>query len=230
MIPTALSYILIHDKSEARQRVLRFGAVFSNCGFMSLPLQQALLGDDGVFYGAVFVAVFNLFVWSYGLVMMSGDIKQVSPKKIITNPGIIGVIIGMIIFFGQISIPEVISKPIGYFAALNTPVPMVIIGYHLSKVNILSALKDAKMYVAILIRLVLAPVITLLIMWVFKVDTTILVACIIAEAAPTAAITTMFSDKYERATGLSVDLVSISTLLSLITLPIIISLAQSLAG
>ena len=79
-----------------------------------MPLQQALLGDDGVFYGAVFVAVFNLFVWSYGLVMMSGDIKQVSPKKIITNPGIIGVIIGMIIFFAQISIPEVISKLIGY--------------------------------------------------------------------------------------------------------------------
>ena len=228
IIPTVLAYLLIHDENEKRERVLRFGAVFSNCGFMSLPLQQALLGADGVFYGAVFVAIFNLCVWSYGLIMMSGDKSQLSPKKIITNPGIIGVCIGMVLFFTQFTLPTVVKEPVGYFAALNTPLPMVIIGYHLSNVNILKALKDAKMYMSIAIRLIIAPLVLMGIMYLLKVDNTILVACVIAEAAPMAAITTMFSAKYDKATGLSVDLVSISTILSLITLPLVISLAQSI--
>ena len=227
LIPAVLSHILIHDKDKARERVLRFGSVFSNCGFMSLPLQQALIGDDGVFYGAVFVAVFNLLCWTYGLVLMSGDKRQLSPKKIITNPGIIGVSIGMIIFFCGINLPQVISKPVGYFAALNTPMPMFIIGYHLSKANILKALKERGLYITLALRLVVSPLLLFGIMYLFKIDSTIIIACVIASGAPTAAITTMFSTKFKRATELSVDLVSFGTLLSLITIPLIVAFVQS---
>lgn len=228
LIPIILSYIFIHEKDKARQRVLRFGSVFSNCGFMSLPLQQALLGDDGVFYGAVFVAVFNLLCWTYGLITMSGDIKQLSPKKIAINPGIIGVVIGMAIFFSGISLPQVISKPINYFAALNTPLPMFIIGYHFSKSNIVSTLKDRALYMALFIRLILSPVLLTALMYFTKTDSTIFIACTIAAAAPTAAITTMFSSKYGGDTDLSVNLVSLGTLLSLITIPLTVGFAKFL--
>lgn len=230
LIPTLLSYALIHDKDKARQKVLRFGSIFSNCGFMALPLQQALLGDIGVFYGAVFVAVFNLLCWSYGLVLMSGDRKQLSPKKIITNPGIIGVLIGMIIFFFGVGtkLPEVISKPIGYFAALNTPMPMFIIGYHLSKASVIKALKEKQLYFAVIIRLIVSPILVFAIMYLLKVDSTIIVACTVASGAPTAAMATMFASKYDCDTELSVNLVSLTTLLSLITLPIIVGFAESI--
>ena len=80
-----LARLFIRDKNEAEKKVLQFSVIFSNCGFMSLPLQKALLGDDGWFFGSIFVAVFNVFCWTYGLADMSGDKKQLSIKKLALN-------------------------------------------------------------------------------------------------------------------------------------------------
>ena len=122
MAATILLVSLIFKGKDSKKRVLRFATVFSNCAFMSFPLQEAVLGDDGLFYGAVFVAVFNILVWTYGLVCMSGDIKEISAKKLITNPGIIGVVIAIIIFALNIRLPYMIGQPVEYMAALMTSV------------------------------------------------------------------------------------------------------------
>ena len=90
--------LIFHDKDESRKAVIRFATIYSNCAFMSLPLQKAILGDDGWFYGSIFVAVFNIFVWTHGLVSMSGDKKQLSFKKLVLNPGLIGVLLAIILF------------------------------------------------------------------------------------------------------------------------------------
>ena len=76
-----LGKLFIKDKDKSTEKVLQFGVVFSNCGYMSIPLQQALLGDEGVFYCSSYVAIFNVFVWSYGIILMSGDKKLMSPKS-----------------------------------------------------------------------------------------------------------------------------------------------------
>ena len=101
-----ISRILIRDKDESNQAVLQFGTIFSNCGFMSIPLQQALLGDTGVFYCSSYIAIFQLFIWSYGILTMSGDKKYVTPKKLIINPGLIGLGVGLVIFLLSIPIPK----------------------------------------------------------------------------------------------------------------------------
>ncbi len=224
-----LSRVLLRDKNERSQKVLQFGVIFSNCGYMSIPLQQALLGDDGIFYGASYIAIFQIFIWSYGLLLMSGDKKVLSPKKMLINPGVIGVSIGLIIFLLSIPVPKVIAEPISYLASLNTPLPMLIIGYHLMKSNILEGLRNIKCFFAIGIKLFLFPLLALLVMYLCGVRGTMLISSVISCSAPTAAITTMFSDKYSCDTALSVNMVSISTLLSLISMPILITLAQHLA-
>ncbi len=222
-----LPMIVFKGKDLARRRVLRFGTAFSNAGFMCLPLQQAILGDIGVFYGATFVAVFNLLVWSYGVLCMSGDKKMLSGKKLILNPGIIGLVIGILVFVLPISLPEVISSPIGHLSALNTPVPMLIIGYYLANSNLLKALKDAGSYLAIFLRLVVIPLVTLGVMVFLKADKELLIATTIVASAPVATMTTMFASKYEQDVELSVNLVALSTLLSIITMPVLVALAQS---
>lgn len=224
-----LSRVLLRDKNERSQKVLQFGVIFSNCGYMSIPLQQALLGDDGIFYGASYIAIFQIFIWSYGLLLMSGDKKVLSPKKMLINPGVIGVSIGLIIFLLSIPVPKVIAEPISYIASLNTPLPMLIIGYHLMKSNILEGLRNIKCFFAIGIKLFLFPLLALLVMYLCGVRGTMLISSVISCSAPTAAITTMFSNKYSCDTALSVNMVSISTLLSLISMPILITLAQHLA-
>lgn len=221
-----LAHLLCRSKDEARKRVLRFGVVFTNCGYMSLPLQQALLGEDGVLYGASFIAIFNLIVWSYGITEMSGDVKYISPKKLLLNPGIIGLAAGMVLFLFSLTPPAIIREPIGYLASLNTPLPMIIIGYHLAQSDILKAFRDRECMLAIALRLVIMPLMVLGILYFLGMRGTMLTSMVIAACAPTAAITTMFSAKFGKATELSVNMVSLSTVFSVITIPCIVTLAQ----
>ncbi len=230
MIAILLANFIFRDSNIAKNRVYKFSVVFSNCGFMSLPLQQALLGDDGVFYGAVYTAVFNIMVWTCGVYMSSGDKKFLSPKKVFLNPCIIAVIIGLFIFTLSIPIPEIIVKPIGYFAALNTPMPMLIIGFYLSQSKLSEVFKDTKGFICVALRLVIVPLIVLGILVLCNIEKTVLITCVIAVSAPVAATSTMFAAKFGNDTSLSVNLVALSTLLSIITMPLIVGFSQSIGG
>lgn len=229
IVTILLAHLLLHDPVAARERVLRVGAVLSNAGFMSLPLQNALLGEDGVFYGAAYVAIFNLILWSYGLVEMSGSRQNLSPRKLILNPGVLSLAIGLMLFLARITLPTVLASPMGHLAALNTPLPMLIIGFYLADTDLKAALRDWRSYAAIGLRLLVVPLTALGILYLCGVRGTLLVSMIIAASAPVAASTTMFATKYDCDTGLSVNLVSLSTLLSLITMPLIVALALVIA-
>ncbi len=221
--------LVLRDKDKSKQSVLQFAVIFSNSGFMALPLQQAILGDEGVFLGSSFIAIFNAFTWSYGLWLMSGDKKTLKPLKILTRPAILALIIGVIIFVLSIPVPKVLSEPISYLAALNTPLPMIIIGYHLSKSNVLNGFKSLKCVLAMILRLVIMPAVAIVIMWLCGIKGAMLLSLAISCSAPVAAVTTMFSAKFNRDTEMSVNLVSLSTLFSLITMPIMITFAESLS-
>ena len=218
--------LLFRDRDEARRKVLRFAAVFSNAGFMALPLQQAVLGADGVFYGAAYVAVFNLVIWSWGLIEVSGSLRTLSVKKLVFNPGVIGLVVGFILFLSRITLPEIIAAPVGHLANLNTPLPMLIIGFHLSHTSVKTVLRDHRALFAVFIRLVAVPLVMLGLLWLCGIRGTMLVAFVIAVSAPVAAATTMFATKYGADTSLSVNLVSLSTLLSILTMPLIVALSK----
>jgi predicted permease len=220
------AHLAVHDKSEIRQRIFRYGCVFSNAGFMAIPLQQAILGDEGVFFGAIYVAVFNIMNWTYGISIMSGDKKVISIKKIIFNPGIIGTVIGLIVFFLPMEMPKLVSLPIEYMTALNTPIPMVIIGYHLADSHF--NIKGFMPYLSMVYRLLISPLLIMGALYLLGVDRMIILAFAIAHSAPFAATNTMFSAKFGGDTELSAALVSLTTLLSILTMPVVIGIAMNL--
>lgn len=220
---------LLYKKKDINKSVtLKFALVFSNCGFMALPMQEAILGKDGVFFGSAFVAMFNMFVWSYGLAIMSGrkSIKQI--PKVILNPGVIGTVIAVLLYVFKLSLPTVIAQPVSFMASLNTPLPMIIVGYYLASADLKSAFKDKDCYIAVIFRLVIIPLFSLFILRLFNLNDTLVVSMIIAISTPVAVITTMMSTKYKRDTALSVSMVTVSHILSLITLPLITALAQTI--
>lgn len=230
LITIIIAKAVFHDKDERRNRVYKFGLIFSNCGYMSLPLQQALLGADGVFFGAVYIVIFNIIVWTYGVYLSSGDKKSLSPKKVLLNPTIIAVFAGLVIFLLSLPVHPIISKPIGYLAALNTPVPMLIIGFYLSQSEIADAFKNGKAYICVGLRLVIIPLMSLAILMLCGIRGTILITCVIASGAPVSAATTMFAAKFENDTELSVNIVTLSTLFSVASLPLIVGFAQTIGG
>ena len=224
-----LSLLFIRAKDIKRERVLRFAAIFGNCGFMALPLQQALLGSEGVFYGSSVVAVFNIFVWSFGVYLMSGDKNYVKPKSLAVSPSIIAIVVGIIVFLFSLPVPDILRKPMDFMAGLNTPLPMLVIGYHLAKSDILKGLRDKSAIFATSLRLIIFPAAALLIMYLCGVRGTLLISLSIAFSSPIAAMAAMFSAKFNNDTSLAATIVSMSHILSIITMPPIIYLAQVLS-
>ena len=222
-----LSRLLIHDKEQNRRVVYQFATIFSNCGFMGLPLQQAILGGDGVFYGAVFIAVFNVFTWTYGFILMGSHGQKVETRKLLLNPGILGVAVGFIIFVTSFQIPYVLLVPIKSFAALNTPLPMVVVGYYLSQITSLKVLKDKNLIITQAVKLLASPLLILLFVYLAGVRGMLLTSLVISASAPSAANTVIFSVLFNRDAKLAVTLVSLSTLLSLLTMPFVIALAMA---
>ncbi|MCL1909748.1 MAG: AEC family transporter [Kiritimatiellaeota bacterium] len=243
----AAAHSLIRDADEKRRRVLRFAVVFSNCGYMAIPMQKAILGDDGVFYGAVPVALFNILCWTYGLWLMNGDTnngingnhgkisRNFNCLKIVLNPGIVGCAIGLALFLARVTLPEIIVKPMRHMADLNTPIPMVIIGYYLAEIKLKSLSKSfncPNVFRVIHLRLFIMPLILLGLIFatgrVGYANSVAMLAVMIAASAPVAAVTTMFASKFDQDTTLSVELVSFSTVISIISMPLVIGLARYL--
>lgn len=235
--------LVFRSRDESRRRVLRFAAVFSNAGFIALPLAQALIDTDGchegALYAAVFLAVFNIVLWTWGLVDMSGEKKSMNWRKILFNPGIIGVAVGLIVFTSPLYItvgstagirfPSLVSDALSALSALNLPLPMLMVGYYLGKADLASAFRDGWSYVCMAIRLIVFPMALLLVLYVCGVRGNVLTVLVIGASAPVGATTTIFSAKFNRDTDLSVRLVSLSTILSMLTMPIIVGLTQMIA-
>lgn len=224
-----LSHVILHSKDKKRERVLRFGTVFANCGFMSLPIQQVMLGDDGTLYGSAYIIMFNLVIWSYGVFLISGDTSFIKPKKLLINPGIIGLTIGLIIFIFSLPVPKILYSAVDYMSAIYTPLPMLIIGYHLAQTKISDSFKDIQCIFAVILRMLVFPFAAMGILYLIGIRGTLLISISISVSAPVAAITTMFSSKFGADTPLSVNMVSLSTILSMASMPLIITVAKLIA-
>ena len=161
--------------------------------------------------------------------MISGNKNYLTPKKMIFNPGMIGLAAGLIIFLFSVPMPKIISEPIGYIASLNTPLPMIIIGYHLTQSNIFDGLRSLKCVFAILLKTVMFPLCALGAIYACGIRGEMLISSVISCSAPTAAITTMFASKFSADTPLSVNMVSLSTIFSLLSMPCLITLAEKIA-
>ena len=223
-------FIFIHDKDEAAKRTKRFAIAYSNCGFMALPLLDAILGSEGVFYGAGYLTVFNILVWSYGQYTIGKGKEGFEIKKAFLNPGVIASIIGFIFFVTSFELPILIIEPIKYLAALNTPVPMLIIGYTISSFALKEQLKLKGEIIPIVSRLVICPMILLGILYLMGLRGTLLVASMISASAPVAAISTMFSIKYDGDVRLASKMVAVSSLFSIITMTLIVGFTRYIAG
>lgn len=220
--------LVLFDSNQDREKVYRFALIFSNAGFMAIPLQQALLGDDGVFFGSAYVAGFNIVLWSFGVIMMSADSKLFSMKKILLNQGILAVAVGMILFVFSVPVPGVVRSALTHVSSMNTAVPMFVIGYYFAQSDFKSLFTDKKSFLCIFLRLVAAPAAAVALIYLCGMRGVPFIATSVAACTPCAAATTMFSAKYNRDVHLSARLVSLSTGFSILSMPVVVALCMTL--
>lgn len=225
VIMIIISTLLYKKEETKRYRINIFSAIYSNCGFMAIPLLSAVLGEDGVFYGSAYLAVFNIFYWTHGVILYSGSKKALSLKKAFLNPGVIGTILSLLLFIFQISLPKIILEPVKYLAGLNTPLAMIVLGAYLANINFKNTLKKFSIYTVSFLRLILFPIIAIVLAKIMHLDNTVATAVLISSACPTATVTTLFAAKFNLDAEYASELVSISTILSIITIPLVMLLA-----
>lgn len=218
--------LLVFRKQGDKTALLATSVIFANCGFMSLPLAEALFKSQGVFLVSAYVAVNNLIIWTLGVRMFTGD--KMSLKKAFINPGMIGILIGLPIFLLGIQLPKPIEGAFTHISNLNTPLAMIIIGGYLAQASLRFQKGDGQMWLTFLCRLIVVPILCLLLFYVMGVSGTTLTAVMIPVSAPTAASVMMFTAKFGGDTRLASRIVPIGTLLSIITMPLILTLAELL--
>lgn len=221
-----LSMLCIHDKDESRRRSLRFALQFTNCGYMGYPLLNAIIGPHAVFLGSAFVAVFNILSWSWGVYALTGDRRKLNWRPIFLNPGVIGVVIGVALYLCGIMLPDLLRTPLDYMAGMNTPLPMVVVGYQLSRANFRRAFSGISSWVTMVMCLIVTPLITLALVLLLKLDATVSMVLVIIMATPPAAVLSLFSQRFGKDTELASSVVSVFTFISVLTMPLMIGLAQ----
>lgn len=199
-----------------------FGAAFSNAGFIGFPLITAVLGGQAVFYAAGFVALINALQWTYGQSLMSGDPSMRSMKAVVKNPLVISVIIGLMVFFCNISLPPIVTAPMGAFAALNAPLAMVILGVYLAQTDIVSMFTEPRLYLAAAVRLVLIPLVSVCLMKILlRGYPDIRLALLLSACAPIGCNVAVYAQKLGKDYTHAVKIVCLSTFLSVITMPLL---------
>lgn len=216
--------ILFRKQPLGRMRVYRMSVVFSNCGFMGIPLASGVLGTGCVVYIAVYIAVFNLFAWTYGVWLFRPG-EKMSPASIFINPGTVGLIAGLTVAALRWHPPLLISEPIRILAALNSPIAMMVLGYYLFTTSLRPQKGEGGMWGVMAVRLLLIPAAALGISAALGLSGLWLATAIILAAAPSATNAVLFAARFEGDTALAARVVSICTLLSMATMPVLLGVA-----
>lgn len=219
-----LSYVLVRGRDQDRTALERFCMVYPNCGFMGIPLAQAVLGSKGVIYITAFIAAQNLFIWSHGVASMQGSFKKESIKEVFKAPVMIATFAGLLCYLLQIKFPALVFRPLKAIADMNTPLAMMISGTAIAQTNLLKTLSKPRIYIMTALRLLAVPFVMFLILIFVPVAKDLKILSLLATSASTAAITTMFAVKFKKDVGYAAELFAISTIAAIATLPLMISL------
>lgn len=207
----------------------RFGVVFSNAGFMGIPLVQGILGTYQVFYLSIYMVVQNLYAWTYGIKLIDSSNRNFSPLKQLANPAVISFLVGMFLFIVQLPIPDPIYKTLDLLSNANTPMAMILIGTFLAKVDLVYLLKGKINYMVSVFRLLVVPtVIMFLLSFLPQSYADIKYVILIASSTPVGALLAMFSQLYSKDVAYGTRIVSLSNILCLLTMPMMLMIASAL--
>lgn len=214
-----LSAPLFRRRSADERDVLRFSVVYGNTGFMGLPLVQGVFGSEAVIYCAVAGSMFSISSWTHGVALMGGK-ENISLRKAFLNPGTVGCAIGFTLFFTGVQLPSPIGAAVTHLGNMNTPLAMVIIGAQMASADLLSTFRQRRLYLSSALKLFALPLLTAVILIPFRLSEIAYSTVILLAATPVAGTASIFAQNFRRGTAAAAQSVTLSTLLSILTLPV----------
>ena len=225
----ALAIAPFFNKSAPEQKtVYKFAAMYGNCGYMGLPLVDAVVGKEGVFYCSAVIISFQIVSFTHGVWLMTKDKNdgksRVDFKRIILNPGVLPVFVGLPVFLLSLHLPNMIMTPVKSIASMNSPLAMLIFGTFIAGTDFKSIFKQWRIPCVALFKLIFMPLTMLAALKLTGIGGALGATLLVTSAAPSANNTIMFAAKYDNDAGLASQAVSVISLISIITLPVMIAL------
>lgn len=228
VIGIVVSSLTMRSGSGPDVGIERFNAMYSNCGFIGIPLIGSVLGSDGVFYLTAYMVTFNLFTWTHGIMLMENKFSLKNLKEGVLSPMFIASIAALILFFLQIKIPGVLFDSMNYVAGMNTPLAMMVAGFSVAQSDIRKMIRKVRLYYVSFVKLILIPAIMIVILKFMPLPNDVAMMTLIASACPAATTGTMMAIRYKQNYTYSSEIFALSTVLSIISIPLIVLAAESI--
>lgn len=220
-----ISKFLFFKYPPGANKVLRAATIFSNCGFMGFPILTGIYGTQGIFYGSFYVLTYNILIWTAGVRIFTGK-KEKSLWKQALNPPVFAVVAGLILFVFSLKLPAPIFAALEMVGSMTTPLSMIIIGSLLTEVKLSETFTGLSIFYVCAIRLLIFPLVVILFSVLFGIKGIVLGVPALATAMPIGVLVAIFAEKYGADALLASRAVFLSTLLSMITIPIVVALIQ----
>lgn len=231
-LAAVLPGLLRVDRSQ--YGVYRVMTVFSNIGFMGFPLLSALYGKESLLYAALFVLIYNVLIYTYGILCLDqnsagngkNNKKLLDSIKKIINVGVLSALGALILYFGNIRLPEVITQVFDMFADLTAPLSMMVIGASFGQMSFRDLVTDVRLLIFSGVKLLLIPIGS---MWAISrfVDNPILLGvCLVVLATPVGSMTAMLAKQYDCDSELASRGVAVTTLLSVAAIPAVAAICR----
>lgn len=204
----------------------RMAVIYSNCSFLAIPLVNRIYGLEGVFYLTAYITVFSLFIWTHGIIMMGGKGSVGDVLRALYSPAILSVIIGLVLYFTQIRLPEIIMEPVSAIGKMNTPIAMIIAGICIAQTDIRKTLFKWRIYLVCFLKLLLVPCTLILIVRPLLGSGIVSGVSVVAAASPVATMCMIFAVRYDKDSRYASELFAISTILSMLTIPAVLFLLE----
>lgn len=202
----------------------QFALIFNNATFLGYPIVANTFGPTGIIAYCGFIIAFNIALFSYGIWLFEHKVSLKLLKSIVTNPNIIAVLLGMILFLAQIQLPSFLTDAVGFVGGATTPLSIICIGFMLSHAHFKTIFKKWRLIVTALIQLILGPIVTYFMLTALQFPAEVVSVCTLIQALPTATSLGLFATEYGGHNIESSELVALSTLFSVVTMPIIVLL------
>lgn len=222
IVALAISMVVAWIVFGKRFPVENFSTSFASAGFIGIPLVNAVLGLKAVFYITGMVACLNILQYTYGQSLLKGDFKSLTLKKILLNPIIIGLGVGLLFYFTEFKTPEIVKSVVNSASALNAPIAMFVVGSYLTQVKFASLIKSKITFLTSLFRLLIIPIITILVFSLMPGNALIKLAVLLAASAPVGFNVVVFCQLNNVDCTNGVMDVCLSSVLSILSMPLIV--------
>lgn len=225
-----LPYLFFPKGSRDREVGLLITA-FPNTAFFGIPLISGIYGSEGVFFLTTMITMFNLLLWTYGVILISGrrDSLKNTVKRLV-SPSLVAIVVGLLCFSFGILFPDTIVAPLKKLGDMNSPLAMLISGAAVARANFKQGLRDPMVYKISLLRVIVLPMAVALSLFWLPVNPLLVTIVVLACGFPVGSAPLMFCVQYDKNSVLAGECVALTSVLCCGTAPLIYLFLNFLRG